>query len=214
MVVLTLLSHATQIPSTVNCFEFFGFDVLIDSSLRPWLLEVNLSPALGNDCDADRSVKKPMLHDMFDLLGLPLYNTGLSVYSEWLDDTKENHEIHEEQEINNSKKAQKYAVNAAGKWRKKQKRTSAKHHSKMCNQRKVLPSTIIDTLKVDKKLLSDVVSISGKHFPNAINCHASTHQVQQNKSVCFVIIYNIMYCFFFYLCFVNYFTVSFEVTTK
>lgn len=51
---------------------------------------MNLSPALSNDCDADRTVKKPMLHDMFDLLGLPLYNTGLAVFDIWLDDSKEN----------------------------------------------------------------------------------------------------------------------------
>lgn len=86
LVILTVLSNVNQVPATVNCFEFFGFDVLIDSSLRPWLLEVNLSPALSNDCDADRLVKKPMLHDMFDLLGLPLYNTGLSVFNIWFDD--------------------------------------------------------------------------------------------------------------------------------
>lgn len=40
LVILTLLSHANQIPKTVNCFEFLGFDILIDSTLRPWLLEV------------------------------------------------------------------------------------------------------------------------------------------------------------------------------
>lgn len=51
-----------------------------------------MSPALGNDCDVDRSVKKPMLHDMLDLLGLPLYNTGLSVFNIWADDVKENRE--------------------------------------------------------------------------------------------------------------------------
>ncbi|KAG5858265.1 putative tubulin polyglutamylase TTLL2, partial [Gonioctena quinquepunctata] len=39
LVILTVLSHVSQIPPTVNCFEFFGFDVLIDNSLRPWLLE-------------------------------------------------------------------------------------------------------------------------------------------------------------------------------
>lgn len=41
LVVLTLMSHVRQIPPTVNCFEFFGFDVLIDNDLRPWLLEVD-----------------------------------------------------------------------------------------------------------------------------------------------------------------------------
>lgn len=41
---------------------------------------MNLSPGLGNDCDVDNRVKKPLLHDMFDLLGLPVCNTGLSLF--------------------------------------------------------------------------------------------------------------------------------------
>ncbi|CAG9854207.1 unnamed protein product [Phyllotreta striolata] len=120
LVILTVLSHVNQIPPTVNCFEFFGFDVLIDSSLRPWLLEVNLSPALSNDCDADRLVKKPMLHDMFDLLGLPLYNTGLSVF-DICNDCEENREDQENIALMNTISV----VNAAGRWRRKQKKMSA-----------------------------------------------------------------------------------------
>ncbi|KAK6621095.1 hypothetical protein RUM43_011401 [Polyplax serrata] len=81
LVTLTVLSQSTSIPQTINCFEFYGFDVLIDEKLKPWLLEVNLSPALGNDCDVDPVVKKPLLHDLFDLLGLPVCYTGLSLYT-------------------------------------------------------------------------------------------------------------------------------------
>lgn len=109
LVSLTILSQAAGIPRSSNCFEFFGFDVLIDKDLKPWLLEVNrynsllrtrrkrnvpnaeepafqqvnLSPALSNDCEIDSEVKKPLLHDLFDLLGLPVCNTGLSLFTIW-----------------------------------------------------------------------------------------------------------------------------------
>jgi len=53
---------------------------VLKSVVHHILLQVNLSPALGNDCDVDNRVKRPLLHDMFDLLGLPMCNTGLSLF--------------------------------------------------------------------------------------------------------------------------------------
>ncbi|XP_043467488.1 probable tubulin polyglutamylase TTLL2 [Leptopilina heterotoma] len=83
VIILTILSQSASIPKSSNCFEFFGFDILIDDNLKPWLLEVNVSPALSNDCEVDLDVKKPLLHDLFDLLGLPVRNTGLSLFTMW-----------------------------------------------------------------------------------------------------------------------------------
>ena len=42
-----------------------------------------MSPALSNDCEVDSEVKKPLLHDLFDLLGLPVRDTGLSLFTIW-----------------------------------------------------------------------------------------------------------------------------------
>ena len=37
----------------------------IDRLQKPWLLEVNTSPALGTDCETDELVKAPLLMDLF-----------------------------------------------------------------------------------------------------------------------------------------------------
>ena len=53
-----------------HCFELFGFDILIDHTLKPWLLEVNLSPSLGTDSPLDFALKSNLLADTFTLIGL------------------------------------------------------------------------------------------------------------------------------------------------
>ena len=45
-------------------------DIIVDSKLRPWLLEVNFCPALSHDCDVDVLVKVPMLNDLISLINL------------------------------------------------------------------------------------------------------------------------------------------------
>lgn len=55
----------------VNQPELYGFDILIDDNLKPWLLEVNLSPSLGCDSPLDVRLKSAMLADLLTLVGLP-----------------------------------------------------------------------------------------------------------------------------------------------
>ncbi|XP_076017693.1 tubulin polyglutamylase TTLL5 [Genypterus blacodes] len=57
------------VPHKNNCFELYGFDVLIDTDLKPWLLEVNLSPSLACDAPLDLKIKASMIADMFSLVG-------------------------------------------------------------------------------------------------------------------------------------------------
>ncbi|XP_053672131.1 tubulin monoglutamylase TTLL4-like [Anopheles nili] len=44
-----------------NCYELFGIDVLLDSELVPWLLEVNISPSLHSASSLDLCVKGPLV---------------------------------------------------------------------------------------------------------------------------------------------------------
>ncbi|KAM8945520.1 putative tubulin polyglutamylase TTLL2 [Pelodytes ibericus] len=68
IVTMTLLAVASSVPPSANCFELFGFDILIDDTLKPWLLEVNYSPALSLDCPNDVTVKKSLINDIIELL--------------------------------------------------------------------------------------------------------------------------------------------------
>lgn len=113
MIVLTLASQLSRVPHTNNCFELYGFDVLIDGALKPWLIEVNSSPALSVDCEIDVEIKKPMIHDLFDLLGLPIRNIDLLTPSTKCWPKRENCRY------SNS------LMRAVSKWKKKQTKTVA-----------------------------------------------------------------------------------------
>ncbi|KAL3894015.1 MAG: hypothetical protein SGCHY_005514, partial [Lobulomycetales sp.] len=73
IILLTLLPLAGDIRNhSLSSFELFGFDVLLDYACKPWLLEANLSPALGLDSPIDEDLKAPMLKDMVGLVGIGL----------------------------------------------------------------------------------------------------------------------------------------------
>ncbi len=57
-----------QIPHPGNCFELLGLDITFDRQLRPWIIECNRSPSMTPDYLPQ--IKRRMLYDLFDLLGL------------------------------------------------------------------------------------------------------------------------------------------------
>ena len=50
------------------CFELLGFDILLDSACKPWLLEVNHSPSFTTDTPLDEQIKRKVIYDTVRLL--------------------------------------------------------------------------------------------------------------------------------------------------
>ena len=57
-----------------NCYELLGFDIIIDSDLKPWLLEVNLSSSMACDAPLDLSIKSTLVTDTFNLIGIKRFD--------------------------------------------------------------------------------------------------------------------------------------------
>ena len=47
-----------------HCFECYGFDIIVDEELKPWLVEVNASPSLSPSTHTDRLLKAELISDV------------------------------------------------------------------------------------------------------------------------------------------------------
>ena len=52
------------------CFEVLGFDIFLDESLKPWIIEVNHDPSYETDSPLDFKVKKQLVGDALRMLNL------------------------------------------------------------------------------------------------------------------------------------------------
>ncbi|XP_012584416.1 PREDICTED: tubulin polyglutamylase TTLL4 [Condylura cristata] len=68
--VISLLKMYVRRP--YNCHELFGFDIMLDENLKPWVLEVNISPSLHSNSPLDISIKGQMIRDLLNLAGFVL----------------------------------------------------------------------------------------------------------------------------------------------
>lgn len=57
-----------------TCFEIFGFDIMIDRDLTPWLLEVNTAPSFSSSSPLDKRIKTNLVANALTLVGLRPYD--------------------------------------------------------------------------------------------------------------------------------------------
>ncbi|KAJ3365066.1 putative tubulin polyglutamylase ttll9 [Allomyces javanicus] len=70
LMIRALVSVAKIMINDKHCFELYGYDILIDQDLRPWLLEINASPSLTAETQWDYDLKYGLLNDMFDVVDM------------------------------------------------------------------------------------------------------------------------------------------------
>ncbi|XP_075867133.1 putative tubulin polyglutamylase TTLL9 isoform X2 [Microcebus murinus] len=68
--VKSLQSVQKVIISDKHCFELYGYDILIDQDLKPWLLEVNASPSLTASSQEDYELKTCLLEDTLHVVDM------------------------------------------------------------------------------------------------------------------------------------------------
>ncbi|XP_077978246.1 tubulin monoglutamylase TTLL4-like [Glandiceps talaboti] len=80
IIVKTIICSEAAVNSLVKsnvrrrycCHELFGFDVMLDENLKPWIIEVNISPSLHSNSPLDVNIKGQMIKDLMNLAGFQL----------------------------------------------------------------------------------------------------------------------------------------------
>jgi len=64
----SLLAVKPLIINDQYCFELYGFDIMLDANLKPWLIEVNASPSFTANTENDYELKTGLLDDVLNIL--------------------------------------------------------------------------------------------------------------------------------------------------
>nr|CDS32565.1 tubulin polyglutamylase ttll9 [Hymenolepis microstoma] len=67
---MSLLSVQNVMISDKHCFELYGYDILVDDNLKPWLLEINASPSLTASSSEDYNLKVKLLDDTLSVIDM------------------------------------------------------------------------------------------------------------------------------------------------
>lgn len=71
LIVHSLKAVQNVIINDKHCFECYGYDVMLDSDLKPWLIEVNASPSLSTTTTTDRILKTQLISEVMALVFPP-----------------------------------------------------------------------------------------------------------------------------------------------
>ena len=63
-------SNVSSNDERSRCFEILGFDIMIDSNLNPWLIEVNCMPSLACGSQFDKDLKYSVIDGALKILNL------------------------------------------------------------------------------------------------------------------------------------------------
>uniref|UniRef100_A0A2S2R7G4 Putative tubulin polyglutamylase TTLL1 n=1 Tax=Sipha flava TaxID=143950 RepID=A0A2S2R7G4_9HEMI len=68
LIVHSLKSVSYIMSNDRHCFECYGYDIIIDDNLKPWLIEVNASPSLTSTTVNDRILKYKLIDNMLSVV--------------------------------------------------------------------------------------------------------------------------------------------------
>ncbi|XP_075898449.1 putative tubulin polyglutamylase TTLL9 isoform X2 [Nelusetta ayraudi] len=74
--ICTLQSVQKIIINDKHCFELYGYDILLDQNLKPWLIEINASPSHTASSQEDYEMKCRLLEDTLNVVDMEGRLTG------------------------------------------------------------------------------------------------------------------------------------------
>ncbi|CAH3895277.1 polyglutamylase complex subunit TTLL1-like [Pieris brassicae] len=68
LIVHSLKAVAPVMANDRHCFECYGYDIIIDDNLKPWLIEVNASPSMTATTINDRILKYNLVENLLSIV--------------------------------------------------------------------------------------------------------------------------------------------------
>ncbi|XP_076386640.1 tubulin monoglutamylase TTLL4 [Megachile rotundata] len=81
--------------SSYTCYELYGFDILLDENLKPWLLEANILPSLQTDSPLDTAIKGALVRNVLNMAGYQIpKNDQISGNNKKYDSIAQDHRLY------------------------------------------------------------------------------------------------------------------------